>query len=270
MDLFNKRTALLLATFALATGCTESVSADNDSVGSVNGVLISSAVMDIYAPGRLRKPLEDITDEERAEVLTELQDLFLLAEIAKKEKLDRKPDVAAQLSLQRRSVLAQALVSNYIESNPVTDEELQAGYDKLVSETTGEQYKARHILVRAEDEAKEIIQQLSSSKTDFAELAKEKSTGPSAPQGGDLGWFSPDSMVKPFSDAVIAMKDGEITQTPVQTQFGWHVILREESKPNTPPPFAEVTEGLRPGLEQEKFQGYLAKQRETANLESAF
>jgi peptidyl-prolyl cis-trans isomerase C len=138
-----------------------------------------------------------------------------------------------------------------------------------VSETTGEQYKARHILVASEDEAKAIIQQLSSSKTDFAELAKEKSTGPSGPQGGDLGWFSSDSMVKPFSDAVMALENGKITETPVQTQFGWHVILREESKPNTPPPFAEVTERLRPRLEQDKFQAYLATQREAAKLEPA-
>ena len=277
MYVLKNRAALAIAavSFAFVTGCTESESAaaaksaDVDSVGSVNGVPISRAVMDVYAPGRLRKPLEDVTDEERSQVLSELQDIYLLAELAKKAKVDKKPKVAAQLSLQRRSVLAQALVADYVESHPATDEELQAGYDEMAGSTSGEQYKARHILVRTEDEANEVIAQLKSGDTEFADLAKEKSTGPSGPQGGDLGWFSADSMVKPFADAVAALENGKMSDAPVETQFGWHVILREDSKPNTPPPFEEISAQLRPSIEQKKFQEYLEEQRTLARMESS-
>ena len=248
-------------------GCTEPASADG--VASVNGTSISAEVVDVYAAGRLRKAPEEVTDEDRAGVITEVQDIYLLADLARKKGLDKDPQVVAQLSLQQKSILAQALVGEYRDNNPPTEEELRAEYDRTASGAAGRQYKARHILVETEHEAKSVIEELNKPGADFAEMARERSTGPSGPQGGDLGWFSPESMVKPFSDAVIALADGESSSSPVQTQFGWHVILREESRANTPPPFEEVKDQISMALQQQKLQQYLEEQRSAAKLESS-
>ena len=123
-----------------------------------------------------------------------------------------------------------------------------------------EQFKARHILVETQAAATDLIAQLDDG-ADFAELAQANSTGPTGPNGGDLGWFSPDQMVKEFSDAVAAMSDGAHTSEPVQTQFGWHVILREESRANQPPTLDSVRDVLKQGVEQTKLQEYLEQLR---------
>lgn len=236
--------------------------------GEEYGMEISDEVLSLYASSRLRKPEADLTDDEKAGVRSELQDLYLMAHLAKSQKLDEKDTVKAQMALQKRNLLAQALLADYIEKNPATEAELLAEYARVSESASGEQYKARHILLETEEAAREVIKTLDGG-ADFAELAKEKSTGPSGPQGGDLGWFSPQSMVKPFSDAVIAMENGAYSKEPVQTQFGFHVILREESKANTPPPFEGVKDQLRPAAEQKKIQDYLKKQRELAGLDTA-
>ena len=118
------------------------------------------------------------------------------------------------------------------------------------------QYKARHILVQTQGEADALVNQLNEG-ADFEALAKEFSTGPSGPNGGDLGWFAPDQMVKPFADAVVALDDGTYTKTPVQTQFGWHVILREESRESEPPTLESVRDAIKQRVEQQKFQDYM-------------
>lgn len=250
--------------FFASAGCTSPVSAE-DGPASVNGIAVSQDVFDLYATTRIRKPAAELTDEEKESVISELQDIYLLADLAKKQKLDRKPEVMAQMSLQQRSVLAQALVNNYIEQNPATDEELAAEYATVTGGAQAQQYKARHILLESEADARSVIGELDGG-ADFAELAKSRSTGPSGPQGGDLGWFSSDSMVKPFSDAVVAMENGSYSKEPVQTQFGWHVILREESKANVPPPLDQVRDQLKPVVEQKKFQEYLEQQRGLAKM----
>lgn len=245
-------------------GCTDSVSAQN-SVGTVNGSSISAEVLEVYSNGRYRKGVAELTDEERTAGLDEVKDIFLLASLAKTQKLDKKPEVVAQLALQSKSVLAQAVIGAFMEANPVSDDELLAEYKNLSANTSAQQFKARHILVETEDEANALIKKLD-SKADFAELAKESSTGPSGPQGGDLGWFSPESMVQPFSEAVALLEDGAYTKAPVQTQFGWHVILREETRSNPPPPFDDVKEQIRPAVEQRKFQEYLDEQKAKAKI----
>jgi len=125
------------------------------------------------------------------------------------------------------------------------------------------QFKARHILVASQGEAVDLIKELDDG-ADFEELAKGKSTGPSGPTGGDLGWFSPDQMVAPFSSAVAALDDGGYTSEPVQTQFGWHVILREESRDSEPPTLESVREVITQQVQQKKLQTYIASLREAA------
>ena len=120
----------------------------------------------------------------------------------------------------------------------------------------GPREKARHIRVDTQSEAQEIIMELEGG-ADFVELATEKSTGPSGPSGGDLGWFSPDRMVPEFSRAVAELEDGAYTENGVQTQFGWHVILREDSRDSTPPPFESMREPLKQRVEGMKLQEFI-------------
>ena len=166
----------------------------------------------------------------------------------------------ARIELQTRALLAQAVASDFIANNPATDEEMQALYEEQVGLSPPQEFKARHILVETQGEAADIIAQLDDG-ADFAELAKEKSTGPSGPSGGDLGWFPPDRMVAEFSQAVQALTDGAYSKSPVQTQFGWHVILREDSRESTPPPFESVRDALKQSVEGQKLQDYLQSLR---------
>lgn len=237
--------AVLMGTVACAQSGTEASSPE-----------VEAKVLELYIENRLRGSQNEISEEQRRQLENEVADLYLLAEEAEEAGLDERPEVAAQIKLQRLSVLASALASNYLEENPPTETELRAEYSAQVAGYQPQQYKARHILLESEEEAETVIDQLDDG-ADFAELAREKSTGPSGPNGGDLGWFPPDSMVKPFSDAVVALENGAYTSEPVQTQFGWHVILREDSRETEPPTFEEVRDRLRPAVEQKKLQSYL-------------
>lgn len=173
-------------------------------------------------------------------------ELRLLASAARQEGLDKQIKTQAQIQNAVDNQLANDYLSNYLSKMEVTDAVLKPEYDKFVKgypSTT--QYKAAHILVKTKEEAEAIIKQLDSG-TPFDQLAKEKSQDPgSAKQGGDLGWFAADQMVPEFSAAVEKLKKGEITQQPVKSQFGWHVIKLEDTRQSQPPTFAE----LKPQLE---------------------
>ncbi|MEJ2603219.1 MAG: peptidylprolyl isomerase [Gammaproteobacteria bacterium] len=252
------RTTLLSAVVLMSTvGCAQS-----NSDATATAPEVEAKIVDLYVQNRMRGAQTEITEQQRDQLRGEVADLYLMAEEAEAKGLDNDPEVAAQIELQRLSVLASSLAANYLEENPPTEAELRAEYNVQVAGFQPKQYKARHILVETEDEAKGLITELDDG-ADFVELAIEKSTGPSGPNGGDLGWFPPDSMVKPFSDAVVALDNGAYTSEPVQTQFGWHVILREDSRETDPPSFEEVKDRLRPSVEQKKLQSYLDGLRST-------
>ena len=198
-----------------------------ETVATVNDVDIDSTVFDTYLESRFQKPAVQATAEERSLVEQELTDIYLLTTQPSAQRFAEDPSIKAQIELQYRGTIAQAVARDYIESNPATDEEIFAEYESQLSLAPSQQYKARHILVESQAAAAELISQLEGG-ADFQELAREHSTGPSGPQGGDLGWFSPDQMVAPFSDAVSALEDGAFTTEPVQTQFGWHATLPAE------------------------------------------
>ena len=242
--------------FASAVMLSTAACAQSDNGTAAPDPEVEAKVLELYIQNRARGTQGEISAEQREQFRTEVADLFLLAEEAEAAGLDEDPEVAAQIKLQRMSTLASALAGNYLEENPPTDAELRAEYSAQVAGYQPQQYKARHILLETEDEAQAVIAQLDEG-ADFAELAQEKSTGPSGPNGGDLGWFPPDSMVEPFSDAVVALENGNYTSEPVQTQFGWHVILREDSRETEAPSFEEVKERLKPVVEQKKLQSYL-------------
>ncbi len=229
------------------------------STASTSGVDINPDVFKMYLESRIQRPAEQATPEESAAVRNELTDIYLLSEQPRAKELSKDPRYTAQMELQSRAMLAQAVASDFVTNNQATDEEMRALYDEQMAISEPE-YKARHILVETQGEAIALIAELEGG-ADFAELASNNSTGPSASTGGDLGWFPPDRMVGEFSAAVTQLGDGEFTKEPVQTQFGWHVILREGSRDSTPPPFESVTEVLKQQIEQQKLQDYLESLR---------
>ena len=266
----NKKViGLLLISTLFMAGCNQNKSGapqidKSDAVAEVNGQYISKASLEnLQQQVAQRSPGVAMPDDK---LIDELITRELLYQEAIKDKLDQSPEVAAQLQSIKMAMLSQATLQEYIKNNPVSDEELKAQYDKDMGSNTGTEYKARHILLKTEPEAVAIIVELDKG-SDFAKLAKSKSTGPSAPQGGDLGWFAAGQMVPPFSEAVIALENGKYTTEPVKTQFGWHVILREDSREQSLPPFDSVKEQIRPVVQREKIQAYIEGLRSAAKIE---
>ena len=237
-----------------------------DTIFTVNGVDVDSAVVDVYFEGRLGgRDAATLTPEERTALIGELKDIYLLSTQEGVAELAQDPRVAAQIELQKHAILAQTAATDFYANASATEEEILALYNEQVELSPPLQFKARHILVETQGEASDIITSLNEGGN-FEELAQEKSTGPSGPNGGDLGWFSPSQMVAPFTAAVEALEDGEYTSEPVQTDFGWHVILREESRANEAPPMESARENLEQAILQEKFQDHIDALR-TASTE---
>lgn len=251
---------------ALATGLLSILAGSAswaETVSTVNGAAIDSTVLDFYMQSRTQRPAAEVTAEERSILLEELTDLYLLSTQDTAKSIENDPEVQAQIELQTRSLIAQAVATQFITGMTISDEEILAEYEEQATLAPPLQFKARHILVESQGAAAAIVTELDAG-ANFEELAKEKSTGPSGPNGGDLGWFSPNQMVKPFSDAVAILEDGKYTATPVQTEFGWHVIYREGSRETDAPPLDSVRETIVQALQQKKFQSYLDEIRASA------
>ncbi len=241
----------LTGAFALAAS-----SARAESVATINGTSIDSFVLAVYAESRTQRPIGELAEQERKGLMLELVDLYVLSTQPGTADLKKDPIVAAQIELQERVIVAKAFAAKFLAENAATDEEIAAEYEIQAAGAAPSQFKARHILVPTQAEAIELIAKLDTG-SDFATLAMDSSTGPSARDGGVLPWFSPDQMVKPFSDAVAALEDGKYTSDPVQTEFGWHVILREESRAAEAPPLESVRENIQQNVAQKKFQAHL-------------
>lgn len=250
-------TMLLLALAA----CTQDGAGTQDEAAADNadGSRIDAGVLNAYMQTRLGKPSTEATPSELSDMRDQLLDIYALTETPRAKELAESDEVRSQMELQRRGLLAQAVATDFLEQNPATDEEMRALYDEQTG-LSPQEFKARHILVETEEEGKALITELDGG-ADFVELAKEKSTGPSGPSGGDLGWFTPERMVPEFSNAVAELEDGAYSEAPVQSQFGWHVILREDSRQSTPPPFESVGEVLKQQVEQRKLQDYISELR---------
>ncbi len=204
--------------------------------------------------------------EQQIKLLNELVNTFILSNSAEGQALAQQPDLAAAIDVSRARLITQALIENTLENSPVTDDEIKAIYDEQYAGKTKQEFKARHILVKTEDEAKALIKQLDGG-ADFAQLAKEHSTGPSSSAGGDLGWFEKDMMVKPFADAVASMSNGTHSSSPVNTQFGWHIILREDAKDLGAVELAQVKDDIISSLRTQKLRALINKLRENAKVE---
>ncbi|MCG5500392.1 peptidylprolyl isomerase [Ectothiorhodospira lacustris] len=188
--------------------------------------------------------------------LNELINMELLRQTAVKAGLDKEPEVMRQMERMRTNLLINAQVERYLQNLRFTEADLRAEYDRQVAEMDTQEFRARHILVATEEEAAALIARIKAGE-DFATLAREHSEDGSAAAGGDLGWFSRDMMVPDFSDAVLALGDGQFTQEPVETEFGWHVILREGARESEPPAFEGVQDQLEQILTRQSLQDYV-------------
>ena len=193
--------------------------------------------------------------------------LELLSSAAQEKGLDKDPRVAAMLNIRRMDALAKLYLEDYVKTHPVTDAEMQAEYDRVKAAASATEYHAFHILVKDEAQAKKLIADLG-KKAKFEDLAKKYSTDPgSAKKGGDLNWADPSSFDKDFSAAMVALKKGEMTKTPVKTKFGWHIIKLEDTRPMQFPPFDSVKDQIRKQLQQKQAREAIAAARAAAKIE---
>jgi peptidyl-prolyl cis-trans isomerase C len=193
---------------------------------------------------------------------------MVVAEEAVKKGLDKSPEVLDQLSAIRQSVLANAYVDDFIKSNPISEDALKAEYERIKATISGTEYMARHILVDKESEAKDIIARLKKDPAQFPKLAMEKSKDQgSKARGGELGWFDPRRMVPEFSAAVAKLEKGKFTEVPVKSQFGYHVILLEDSRAIEAPPLEQVKAQLSQQLQQQGVKKQLDALKAAAKIE---
>lgn len=230
----------------------------------VNGKPVPSSRADIMVKQMTSQGQQD-TPELRAMVKDELVNREILVQEADKLGLGTTPDVKAQLEIARQSILIRALVTDYLKKNPVKDADIKAEYDKFKSQASDKEYHARHILVETEDEAKAIIAKLKAGAK-FEDLAKQSKDPGSAANGGDLDWAAPQAFVKPFSDAMVSLKKGQLLETPVHTQFGWHVIRLDDVRPAKIPTLEEVKPQIMESLQQRKLQAYQQQLRAKATI----
>jgi len=262
--------ALSLALALALTACGGQAGSSDDAkapdpdnvVARVNGKPVSAVELDAQVQAMSSRGQA----VQRKQALNDLLDLKILAQAAEKEGLQEQPEIAAQIRRQREALLAQHLIRARLSDFNVSEDDLRQAYKKHVAGMDGKEYKASHILVKKEDEAKSIIAQLDKG-ADFAELAKKKSTGPTGKNGGELGWFQPDQMVKPFSDAVRNLQPGHYTEKPVKTRFGWHVVLLQDVRDMKKPTYDQLKQQLRNQLIGQHVQDYIKSLRDKADVE---
>ena len=231
-------------------------------VARVNGEAITAPALEAQIQAMSQRGQQ----VERQKALDELIDLKLMGQEAQEQGLPEQPEIAAAIKRQRDTILAQHLVRSELNDFEVSDERLRAAYEEQTSDSGGTEYKARHIVVDDEATAQSLIEQLDGG-ADFAELAKENSTGPSSERGGDLGWFSPDRMVDPIAEAVQDLDAGSYHGEPIKTQFGWHVLQLEDTREKEPPKFEQMKSKLRNQIIREKVEEYIASLHEEAKIE---
>lgn len=256
---------LLALAGALAFASCNALAAD--AVTKVNGVTIPQSRVDFLVKVNASRGQPDTP-----EIRNQIRDLLIRNEIiaqeAVKKGLDKTPDVTTQLEISKQEVLLNAYVQDYFKANPVSEETLKKEYDAAKAQAGDKEYKARHILVKDEAEAKQIIAQLK-KKVSFEKLAAQKSIDPGTKgKGGDLGWLSPGpNLAKPFGDALSKLKKGQLTDAPVQTQFGWHVILLDDERPTKIPAFEEAKNNIQQQLQNQAMQKVIADLRAKAKIE---
>lgn len=248
------------------TAATATVADSSPAIATVNGSPISRDFYEFYIKGITGKNAADLTPQMRATALDNLIRAKLVGEEAVKEGLDKNGDTAYLLQLSRLNVLEQAVSDKYLKDRKPTEQELRAEYETQIGTMPKQEYHARHILVATEPFAQKIVDRLNKGEK-FEDIAKRDSMDSSKTNGGDLGWFTPDRMLPEFSGAVMALKPGEYTKKPVQTQYGWHVIQLVDTRDLAAPQFDQVKQRLEQVVQAKKFRSYMDELMRTAKIE---
>lgn len=236
------------------------------TVAKVNGVAIPQSRLELMVKASAAQGQPD-GPEMRKALRENLIAEEILAQEAAKKKLDKDPDVIAQLEIARQAVLVRAFQADYIRNNVVSEETLRKEYEVLKVQMGDKEYKARHILVANENEAKDIIAKLKKGGN-FAKIAEEKSVDDGSKEnGGELNWSPPAAYVRPFSEALVKLSKGGLTEQPVQTSFGWHVIQLMDIRPMEVPPFEEVKQNIQQRVLQREFGTVVQELRSKAKVE---
>lgn len=243
-----------------------SAAASSKPVAVVNGIAIPQSQYNLLKQDRIQQGQPD-NEQTAAALRDSLINAQILAQQATKMGLDKDPSMQTRLDLLKTEMLAKAFLANYVKTHPISEADLKAQYDKVKAQMGSKEYEVSHILVDNEAEAKKIIAELNSKKAKFEDLAKKYSKDSSAAKGGLIGWAAPGNLVKEFSDAMVQLKKGEYTKTPVHTQFGWHVIRVDNIRDLKLPPFNEVKDQLRGQMEQEMIKKEIADMRASAKVE---
>ncbi|APW38206.1 peptidylprolyl isomerase [Rhodoferax koreense] len=235
----------------------------------VNGKAVPKARADALSQ-QVAKSGRPVTPEIEGQIKEEVIAREIFMQEAQKRGLDVTDDFKQQMELARQTILIRELFADYQKSNPVTDADLQAEYDKYVAANSGKEFKVHHILVEKEDQAKAIIAQLKKGGkgNSFEEIAKKQSKDPgSGANGGDLDWAAPGSYVKEFTDALLTLKKGQTTDTPVKTQFGYHIIRLDDERTAQLPKFEEVKPQIAQQMQQQKLAAFQQELRAKAKIE---
>jgi peptidyl-prolyl cis-trans isomerase C len=261
--MFN--TGKLAALAILSALAINTAFAEDKSAAMVNGISIPQSRIDLRVKAATLQGQPD-TPELRKSIREDMINLEVLAQEAAKQGLDKSSEVIQQIALARQTILANAFVQEYVKSHPISDDVLKQEYEKLKANVGTKEYKARHILVETEAEAKSIIVQLG-KKAKFEKLATKSKDAGSAEHGGELEWAVPSNFVAPFANALVSLKKGEYTKEPVQTQFGWHVIRLDDVRDLKVPSFEELKPQLEQRMQQQTVQNAISEMRDKAKIE---
>lgn len=257
---------LLTAVATAAMLCTLAPAVLAQNVAIVNGKAVPKTRLDALSQ-QVARSGRPVTPEMEGQLKDEVIAREIFIQEAEKQGLDITDDFKSQMELARQTILISELFSNYQKANPVTDADVQAEYDKFAAANGGKEYRARHILVEKEDDAKAIIAQLKKGGK-FEEIAKKSSKDPgSGANGGDLDWAGAGNYVPEFSAALTKLGKGKITETPVKTQFGYHVIRLDNVRDAQLPKFDDVKPQIAQQLQQQKMAKFQEDLRAKAKIE---
>ncbi|HTY04018.1 MAG TPA: peptidylprolyl isomerase [Rhodocyclaceae bacterium] len=255
--------ATLAATALIALSPAAALAAD--AVATVNGKAIPQSRVDALVAAQIAQGQTD-SPQLRGAVKEELVRREVLAQESEKKGFDKKADVQAQLAMTRQSVLIGAYLQDYVKTHPVSDEQVKKEYESIRATLGDKEYKARHILVDTEDEAKAVIEKLKKGDK-FEDLAKQSKDPGSKDKGGDLGWANQAAYVKPFSDAMVHLEKGKFSETPVKSDFGWHVIQLDDVRELKAPALEDVKPQLTQRLQQQMVEKHVMELRAKAKVQ---
>ncbi|NRF68731.1 peptidylprolyl isomerase [Aquincola sp. S2] len=264
-----KPSAVRAAIAAAAAALLLPLAAQAQNIAVVNGKAVPKARLDMLVQ-QAQRAGQQVTPELQAQAKDQVVLREIFAQEAERKGIATNADYKAQMELARQSIMIRELFEDFKKKNPVSDAEAKAEYDKFKAQASGTEYRARHILVENEDEAKQLIAKIKAGAK-FEDLAKEKSKDPGSGQnGGDLDFAKPDNYVPEFGKAMTALKKGEMTEAPVKSQFGWHIIRLEDTRDAQFPEFDAVKPQILQRIAQVKLQKYQDDLRKGAKTDYKF